>query len=1709
VTSNQNPPSLNDFWNINAYFERSHYTTPVDLQEPDPFPNPSGTNPNTVYTYYRQKASHDGIGLAISNDGGATYSLGNNGNMVVPPGSDPCAWDAGNVVMPSVVGVAVAGQFFMVYEGASIIANVASCTATGHYMTVGDIGMATSPDGITWTKYNGNGLFLKHNIVTTWQCNNIGGPSVNYFNGQFYIFFHGDCGIPTDAATVAVCVGVGLPGLVCAYGVTPCALASNCPYLFRFDGLRNKAGMVHAVGTDLKALQGSLQSSVNSASPLMDIGVGAYSWDSRVNGRPNVIYEGGYYYLFFEGAQYVYCKTYPDGLPVVGGKGANEGNWGWGVARTLDINSNSWEKFAYNPIQQLFRNGGTGCGTQQPYVFQVNGATWVYYWSTSNRGQSDVLLWGTDPYLHIYPAINGGFGQCEQPTFHKIGFPDGDGWAQGTNVGADRLCYGPYQSISNSNDYSHSLWNTWTSNGGGAIPAGNYAATFRSMIDSTNCSGDFPPGVCAQIIMQDVTHSSGTAQDSSITASRNDYQANYGYQNFEQQFPAVSGQSYEWRTWWYSHAYTRLHDTVLRQLDGTYDNTVPTASMNSLLGNSGLPLTVSWSGSDTETGIWSFDVQYQVNGGGWNPWQMGTPSTSASVSQATCFNTYGFQVRARDFSGNLGGYSGTVSTYIACDFSVSAIPTSVTVNAQTPGTSTITVTPINGYPDTVNLSADNGCSLSPASVIASGLSTLSCSFSTYGTYTVTVTGSGDGLSHQASVTFTVQDFAVTAAPASFTLNAGDTGTSTITVSSLNGFAGQVSLAYSIPPSSGSLACTLTPTIITGSGASTLSCSGSYGTYVVTVTGTSGNLSHSKQVTYIVQDFAISSSPNSFTIPAGSPGSSTITVTALNGFSGTVSLTASVSPTGLTCTLAPTSIAGSGTSILQCSGSAGIYNVIVGGTSGSLASGTPVKVTVQDFSMFANPGTVNIQQGASGSSIITVGSLYGFSGTVTLSTSAPSGITATLNATSVLLSSGGTRYVLLSISVGPGTVIGNYGVSVTGNSAPLSHMTSAVVQASNFSVSITPLSIVIPVGGSGSVTITASSLNGYSGPVSFFLVSGMPSCVSYSLVPLSGPLPSGGSVSAILTMNPPTTCPTSTNSVSVGANSGTTGMATSFSLSIPDFTLNASPTSVTVYGNNVGASILSVTPLNGFTGTVTLSLSLSPSTGLTCYFSSGTITGSANSGLYCYGAVGTYTASVTGTSGLQAHAAQVVFAVRDFTLTVTPTSINIPDARSGTVTVQATSLKGYTGTITLSYYAPYCATSSFSKPTLQLSPGSDSATLTVNIPATCNANTYGTSVGGYDGVAGFSRSASLTVVTSDFYIGPQISTTFGIGGKMTLPYNVTYYSENNYPTASITQTAAFGANNCCLGASWNALVTLPQGGNTLTVWSIKSSGKSVGATTLTFTATDGYITRSLTLSITINDYNVTYWYNPLSVTRGSGSAIYLQIFPEYGISLTGATVTAVTVPSCITVSPPNPQYFNIGPIGGYDFPTVPVAAASTCTLGNYQVTVQISGVTNHAYDKLLTFTVTVVPPPPSGGGGGSIAYGSLITMADGSKVAVQNLKVGDQMLGYNPVTGQWGVSVITAIKVVSTSNMLIIHTASGTPFRVDANPAQTLWVKTAGGTIGWLSVTLIKPGDYLYTANGWTPVTSIEFAPSGNHVMYDITSTLPYFADGYLDPIVKL
>src|SRR6266567_1581025 len=133
----------------------------------------------------------------------------------------------------------------------------------------------------------------------------------------------------------------------------------------------------------------------------------------------------------------------------------------------------------------------------------------------------------------------------------------------------------------------------------------------------------------------------------------------------------------------------------------------------------------------------------------------------------------------------------------------------------------------------------------------------------------------------------------------------------------------------------------------------------------------------------------------------------------------------------------------------------------------------------------------------------------------------------------------------------------------------------------------------------------------------------------------------------------------------------------------------------------------------------------------------------------------------------------------------------------------------------------------------------------------------------------------------------------------------------------------------------------------------------------------------------------------------------------------------------------------------------------------------------------------------------------LPISNGDKRPVQNLQAGMQLLSYNVVTNQFVTSTITSMEIVHTNDMLVIHTADGQPLVTDNATIQKLWVRQSNGNTGWLSVTQLRVGDYLYRPleHEWTIVIQIDLIP-GSFTMYDIYTTAPrnYVANGYLDPV---
>ncbi|HLW01498.1 MAG TPA: hypothetical protein VKT82_22770 [Ktedonobacterales bacterium] len=271
----------------------------------------------------------------------------------------------------------------------------------------------------------------------------------------------------------------------------------------------------------------------------------------------------------------------------------------------------------------------------------------------------------------------------------------------------------------------------------------------------------------------------------------------------------------------------------------------------------------------------------------------------------------------------------------------------------------------------------------------------------------------------------------------------------------------------------------------------------------------------------------------------------------------------------------------------------------------------------------------------------------------------------------------------------------------------------------------------------------------------------------------------------------------------------------------DFSISASPASLSIAQGNSGTSTISTAVTSGSAGTVNLTASVSPA-GPTASLNPTSVTAGGSSTLTVNVgstvATGSYTVTVTGTEGSATHNATVTVTVtstatNDFSISASPSSLSIAQGGSGTSTISTAVTSGSAGTVNLS------ATVSPAGPTAALSPTSvtagGSSTLTVTVGSSVAAGTYTVTVTGTEGSATHSVSITITVTSS------------GGGGIVNGGFETGTFSgwTTSGAATSISSTAHSGSFSGQAGASTPTngdsniaqTFTVPSGSGTLTFW----------------------------------------------------------------------------------------------------------------------------------------------------------------------------------------------------------------------------------------------------------------------------------------------------
>jgi F5/8 type C domain len=404
-------------------------------------------------------------------------------------------------------------------------------------------------------------------------------------------------------------------------------------------------------------------------------------------------------------------------------------------------------------------------------------------------------------------------------------------------------------------------------------------------------------------------------------------------------------------------------------------------------------------------------------------------------------------------------------------------------------------------------------------------------------------------------------------------------------------------------------------------------------------------------------FSLSASPGSQTVTAGGTAAYTATVGALNGFTGTVALSAGGSPSGTTASFNPASIAGAGASALSLatSGStpAGTYTVTLTGTSGTLQQSSTVTLVVN----------------AAGSSVesVNLASLYNRSGIVT-----------------------------------DGSTFTSGGLDLYGNAYSANLLGSLLTLGpANAPDAVTSTTIPLPAGSYSTLTLLGTAVNGNQ-PSQTFIVhysDGSTSTFLQSLSDWYTPQNYAGE-SETMTMayrdvyngtedhrthylygysfalNSAKTA----SSITLPNNENVVALAITLTgaTAAPGFSLSVAPGSGTVTAGGTASYTATIGALNGFMGTVALSAGGLPS-GTTASFNPASIVGAGTSTLSFATTgstpAGTYTVTLTGTSGTLQQSGTVTLVVNAAASIGGPVSLAAVYNRSGIVTDGSTFTSG--------------------------------------------------------------------------------------------------------------------------------------------------------------------------------------------------------------------------------------------------------------------------------------------------------------------------------------------------------------------------------------------------------------------------------------------------
>jgi hypothetical protein len=548
-------------------------------------------------------------------------------------------------------------------------------------------------------------------------------------------------------------------------------------------------------------------------------------------------------------------------------------------------------------------------------------------------------------------------------------------------------------------------------------------------------------------------------------------------------------------------------------------------------------------------------------------------------------------------------------------------------------------------------------------------------------------------------------------------------------------------------------------------------------------------------------FTLKPSASTLSVAQGTSGTDTITVTDVNGFTGSVTLAASGLPSGVTAAFGtnPTT----GTSVLTLTASstatAGTFTVTITGTSGTLTASTTIALTITSTS----PGACQVIYTISPQSSTAFGAAITIDNTSTtaltswtLTWTFANGQTVSSLWNGVETQSGANVTVKnesYNGSIAAGGSLTGIGFNGTWNGVTNAVPTSFAINGTtcgstaptgSFTLKPSAATLSIAQGASGTDTITVTDVSPFTGSVSF-TATGLPSGVTASFSPASS------TSSSVLTLTASSTATAGAATVTITGTSGTLTATTTIALTVTgtggSFTLKPSAATLSIAQGASSTDTITVTDVSPFTGSVSFTATGLPS-GVTASFSPASSTSSSVLTLTASSTAtaGAATVTITGTSGTLTATTTIALTVTTttpgYTLSASPAALTVAPGGTGTSTITVTDEGGFTGSVTLAASGlPSGVTAAFGT-----NPTTATSVLTLTVASTATDGTSTITITGTSGtLAAVTTTISLTVGTSTSYAATAKANFLAMYGDMTAangyfsPLGIPYHSVETF------------------------------------------------------------------------------------------------------------------------------------------------------------------------------------------------------------------------------------------------------------------------------------------------------------------------------------------